>query len=122
MSDNRPPRERLTAIALRILEDVLAQGNHGPVKGTLAHRLALAWLAYEKIGLQWHYRIFWQEMAAERPKDTYKNYIRVTTLTGLLNYWYTQIGWERPCSVQRREWADAYDPMPTEERARRPGI
>lgn len=115
MNDSRPTRERLTAIALRILEDALAQGNHGPVRGTLAHQLALAWLAYEKIGLDWHYRNFWQEMAAEGSKDTYKNYFRTTTLTGLLNHWYGQLGWPAPSVVERGEWAKAYDRRPAQE-------
>ncbi len=101
-----PSRERLTALALRTLDDALALAEHGPVKRTFGHRLALAWLAHEGIGLPWHYDAFWKAMAEEHATQIgeYPRYMRTRDLTGLLNHWYLSPGWEIPNAVQRGEW------------------
>ncbi len=102
-----PSRERLTALALRTLEDALALAEHGPVKRTFGHRLALAWLAHEGIGLAWHYEAFWKAMAEEHRRENvgYQSYMRTRDLTGLLNHWYLSLGWEVPGQIQRGEWS-----------------
>lgn len=99
-----PTRERLTAISLRILEEAAALAYHGPVRRTLAHRLALAWLSYEGIGLPWHYEAFWKRMAEPLFGQNPEYRLRYQGLTGLLDYWYRQLGWEAPCSLQRGQW------------------
>lgn len=106
-----PSRERVTAIALRILEDALAQAHAGPVKRTMGHRLALAWLAHAGVGLPWHYETFWTAMAdphAHADIEQYRQYMRTRDLTSLLGHWYMSLGWEEPCIVQRGKWAMAY--------------
>jgi hypothetical protein len=99
-----PSRERLTAMALRILEEALALADYGPVKRTLGHRLALAWLAHEGIGLPWHYEAFWKAMGDPYVWANPHYNLRSRDLTGLLDHWYRQIGWEAPCCVQRANW------------------
>lgn len=117
-----PSRNRITALALRTLEDALAHADHGAVKRTMGHRLALAWLAHAGIGLEWHYEAFWEEMAVVRgvSLESQERYQRITRLTGLLDHWYRSLGWEAPCCVQRGHWADLAAPGgPREKQAPR---
>jgi len=102
---SRPTKQRLTAIALRILEEALASARHGTVRRTLAHRLALAWLAHERIGLPWHYDAFWRAMAESYDYAPAEYGLRSRDLTGILNYWYQATGRQIPSHTQRAEWA-----------------
>jgi hypothetical protein len=110
-----PSKDRLTQLALRALEEALAEAERGPVKRHFGHRLALAWLAHCGIGLDWHYAKFWNAMADAHPRenDTFKHYLRSRNLSGLLDHWYLSLGWERPCPVQRAAWAGWRPSAPT---------
>lgn len=105
--------DRLHLLALRTLEDALAQAHYGPVQPNWGHRLALAFLAKSQVGLEWHYARFWQDMC-----DGYDwscttqtgHYLRTTSLSGLLDHWYQALGLARPSLVQRGQWARRYNP------------
>lgn len=112
---DHPSRARLTALALRALEDAATEARQGPVRRTFGHRLALAWLAHEGIGLPWHYEHFWTTMADPfvTANDLYKSYQRTTTLNGLLDYWHLALGWKRPVGGKTLEGPhDSRDPNP----------
>lgn len=76
-------------LALRTLEEALEQAHAGPVKRNAGHRLALAWLARQKAGLDWHYKAFWDAMANDKGGGIYDGgkYVRTTQMRTLLNYW-----------------------------------
>ena len=108
--DKEPPpsRERMTLLALAILEEALAQKERGKIKRTRAHRLALSWIAYCGIGLEWHHKAFWKALADEHlneANETYRRSNRVRDLIMLLDYWWVDIGYQPPCVVTRAEWA-----------------
>ena len=107
-----PNRNDITHLALRTLEDARAHACHGPIDRTWGHRLALAWLAHIEAGKDWHYREFWQQLA--NPTTTSAagcvGYPRITHLTGLLDYWYSELGIMPPTAVQRGDWSRAAQP------------
>lgn len=85
----QPTPGRLTALALRTLEEALEQAHSGPVKRNAGHRLALAWLARQKAGPDWHYKAFWDAMADDRNGNILDSgrYVRTTQMRSLLEYW-----------------------------------
>jgi len=54
-----PAQADLTHLALRTLEDALAEAEHGPVRRRWGHRLVLAWLVKAGIAERWHGRGRW---------------------------------------------------------------
>lgn len=110
-----PARIDLAQLALRTLEDALAQldAANGPIVRNWGQRLALAWLAHECIAERWQCIKFWKELAD--PKDwahtpDVAQYIRTTSLHGLLDCWHLRAGWAPPGLMQRARWASAYAP------------
>lgn len=92
-----PPAARLNMLALRILDEALEQAHHGPVRRNAGHRLALAWLATQRAGLDWHYKAFWEAMVNEHGggiRDGGK-YVRTTHMRTFLNYWKRSLKVER---------------------------
>ncbi len=84
-----PTPKRLSYLAIRTLEEALIEAEAGPVNRTCGHRLALAWLASQNAGLDWHYKNFWEAMVQTTSggiQDGGK-YIRTTTMHMLLHYW-----------------------------------
>jgi hypothetical protein len=106
----KPNPERLMVLAMRTLEDALAQAMHGPVPRTWGHRLALAWLANARIALAWQTRTFWQAMADPftSSNGASAEYMRATAMIACLRSWYDGLGWPEPDPVQRDRWARAY--------------
>lgn len=88
-----PNPNRLTVLAFRTLDDALDEAATGPVKRNAGHRLALAWLASQNAGLDWHYKAFWDAMALNKGGGINDggNYIRGTTMRSLLHYWKTTL-------------------------------
>ena len=106
-------RDRVRALSLRALEDVLAQANFGPVTPQWGHRVALAWLAQAKAGQDWQFTNFWTAMQDSHEAawhDDNARYLRCSMLTGLLDRWYANLGLEPPSCVQRSRWARLYNP------------
>jgi hypothetical protein len=48
-----PRKADITGLALRTLEDALAEAEHGPIRRQWGHRLALAWLAQTGVAEPW---------------------------------------------------------------------
>lgn len=110
-----PARIDLAPLALRTLEDALAQivAADGPIERTWGQRLALAWLAHEGVAERWQCDAFWRELAetktwAHTPETG--EYIRTTSLHGLLDCWYLRLGMRAPGLEQRGRWAARYRP------------
>jgi len=103
-----PSRDRLTALALRTLEDALAQATFGPVERTWGQRLALGWLSHIGAATDVQCANFWKALVDEYRwtcTEAYSHYMRTTILSGCLDHWYLELGLERPCLVQRGKWA-----------------
>lgn len=85
----RPSPGRLTELAIRTLEDALEEAHAGPVKRTAGHRLALGWLAMQRVGLDWHYKAFWDAMVDDRDGGICDGgkYARTTYMRSILGYW-----------------------------------
>lgn len=103
--------DRLARLALRTLEDALAQAQCGPVDRGWGHRFALSWLVHAGVAEAWQCAAFWKALCddgkwAFTPKQGQQ--IRVTSLMGFLDTWYLKLGVERPCLQKRSEWARRY--------------
>jgi putative SOS response-associated peptidase YedK len=100
----------LTALALRTLEDALAQSEYGAVDRTWGQRLALSHLLRSGIATEWQVRRFWQflgEVGVSLHRSDKTDYIRSTSLHGTLDNWHYEAGMEPPDSMQRSAWAEA---------------
>ena len=102
--------QRIVLLAMRTLEDALAQARLGPVVPHWGHQLALTVLERKGIGLAWQYDAFRKAMldrfeGAWHPSHAV--YLRTTHLTGLLNYWWRALGHPPPSHQKRGAWADA---------------
>lgn len=97
----------LAALALRVLEDALAEASHGPVQRTWGHRLALSWLRHAGLAEEWQCRSFWKLLAEanEGEANGKVGYVRQTLLNGFLTHCYHSAGLEVPSEVQRALWA-----------------
>ncbi len=106
MGTSRPARDRITDLALAMLEDALARAEHGPVERHHGHRLALAWMAHIGVAQDWQCVDFWREMASEdrsQISTDYARYCRTGRMTGLLDNWYRALGKACPSMVERGE-------------------
>lgn len=59
-TDSAPNPQRLAVFAVLILEDAAVKARFEPIKPTVAHRLALGWLAYIGVSEQWRTELFWK--------------------------------------------------------------
>lgn len=103
-----PSSDRLAFLALRTLEEALAQAASGPVERTWGQRLALAWLSHIGAAKDGQCANFWKVLADEYSwacTEEYSRDMRTTILSGCLDHWYLELGLERPCLVQRGKWA-----------------
>lgn len=106
-----PGNDPVAALAMRTLEDALAQAQAGSVHRTWGQRLALSWLARTGIAADWQCSSFWNVL--DDPFDWAYTQSgaqdhRVTTLMGFLDTWYFKLRLERPCLQQRARWARRY--------------
>ena len=80
----RPDRTRLTALAIMLLEEAAGEARRAPIRRTLAHRLALAWLGYASVAEPWQIAEFWTALAevaiASHPSSQYCRDSRFDTL------------------------------------------
>jgi putative SOS response-associated peptidase YedK len=105
--------DRVTALALRTLEDGAAQGEVGTVDRTWGHKLALEWLITVGVAQQWQTRQFWEAMAAPMRYTTMspgEHDVRSTLLNGALDNWHYAAGIERADYLRRCLWARSYAP------------
>lgn len=107
--NGRPPtRERITALAILVLEEALAEAAKGPVPRAGAHRLALAWLAHAGIATEEDCYSFWSQMVEAyswAPSPTYSNGQRVHWLRLYLDRWHQSAGWPAPDQTSRETFS-----------------
>ncbi len=75
--------------------------------------MALAWMLDIGCLQRWQCETFWRTVGDPcdgEPTEKYSNYFRTTTLTGLLDRCYLELGVEIPCQVKRRKWAEGRRP------------
>ena len=108
-----PTHDPVTAIAMRTLEDVVAQAQCGAVNRTWGHRLALSWLVRGGVAADWQAISFWQTIddpVAWAYSEQGGHDHRISILMGLLDTWYLVLRQPRPSLQQRARWARAYAP------------
>ena len=98
----------LTRLALRALEEAVAEARYGVVERKWGHRLALTWLRRAGIAQTWQAKDFWQRLA-DQP-DEHRgpqmwNYARNTLLIGMLDNWHYAAGQQPPDIVWRQQLA-----------------
>jgi len=108
-----PTHDPVTAIAMRTLEDVVAQAQCGAAHRTWGHRLALSCLVRSGVAADWQASIFWQTIddpVAWAYSEQGGHDHRISSLMGLLDTWYSTLRQPRPSLQQRGRWARAYAP------------
>lgn len=109
--DPSPTGKEVALIALRTLEDAVAQAQAGEVDRTWGQRLALRWLVHTRSAKQWQSAAFWDALTDANEwactSDSGQQH-RVNTLMGLLDNWYLQLRLERPSLQLRSRWARRY--------------
>lgn len=104
---------RITKLALRALEDVVAQGQTGEVERTWGTRLALELLLRERIAEPAEVKKFWRDMAApiyNPHRPVREDEFRENLLNGSVAYWHNEASIERAGYFVRQMWARAYGP------------
>jgi len=111
IEDRPPSRHEVALIALRTLEDAVAQAQAGEVERTWGQRLALKWLMHTGVAEGWQHAAFWDALTdandwACTSKSGQQH--RINTLMGLLDNWYLTMRLERPSLQLRSRWARRY--------------
>jgi putative SOS response-associated peptidase YedK len=121
-----PPPSDLTRLALRTLEDALAQAEHGRVPHLWAYRLALTCLLNAGIAEPWQCRKFWKAMNdpyAGTYNAQYAKMMRIDAMIGSLNNWHFEAGLKPPSHEERGQRVHALtspiDSVDTEEELER---
>ena len=68
-ADSKPSMRRLSTLAVAVLEDAAIAARFEPIQRTVAHRLALAWLAYVGISETWRTTLFWKLLGESEGLD-----------------------------------------------------
>lgn len=96
--------DRITRLALALLEDVAAEAECGSVDHTRGVRVALEWLVHIGAAQRWQVRQFLEYLAEPIHDPVFPEgewYMRETIINGALHNWYQALGLERPDMVQR---------------------
>lgn len=84
----KPTGPRLTSLAVMVLEEAAGEARTAPIKRTLAHRLALAWLGYAGVAEPWQIAEFWTALAeVASPDHPSSQYCRDTRFDTLFRRW-----------------------------------
>jgi len=105
-----PDQSDLSRVALRTLEDALANAEFGPVAHQWGYRLALTWLMRGGIAQPWQCRAFWQAMTdpfAFLTTEEQRRDHRRTAMIAYLDNWHRAAGVTPPDCLQRHHWSDA---------------
>jgi putative SOS response-associated peptidase YedK len=108
-----PTNDTITAIAMRTLEDAVAQAQCGVAQRTWGHRLALSWLARCGVAADWQCSRFWATLEDQFEwayTEQGGNELRISILMGLLDTWYLGLRQDRPSLQRRARWARRYAP------------
>lgn len=109
----KPSRDSVTNMALRTLEDALAQAECGPADLHWGQRLALIWLAHIGVAQKWQCETFWRALADPFDHAYHPNqvqYLRTNDLRAVLRNWYEVLGLEEPSIEIRLRLARRYAP------------
>lgn len=101
----------IACLALRTLEDALAQAQAGPADRSWGHRLALRWLLQVGVAQNWQCDGFWlalHDAHGWAHTETIGHQHRITSLMRFLDTWYLTLGIERPSLLTRSRWALRY--------------
>lgn len=92
-AESVPSRERLAFLAFRVLEEAALEARRAPIRRTVAHRLALAWLAYAGFSEPWRTKMFWDLLGQDKyPDRPDGQYCRDGDFERCLNGWRRLIG------------------------------
>lgn len=111
IDDPPPTRQEVALIALRTLEDAVAQAQAGEVERTWGQRLALKWLVHARVAKEWQTATFWDALTDTNDwacTSASGQQHRINTLMGLLDNWYLITRMERPSLQVRARWARRY--------------
>ena len=93
MDAAKPHPQRLSIFAVTILEEAAVAARFAPIQPTVAHRLALAWLAYVGLSEDWRTAAFWKLLrrhdVAGRSDGQYR---RDAEFANCLNGWRRMAG------------------------------
>ena len=88
MDSTQPHPQRMAIFAVTILEEAAKAARFEPIKPTVAHRLALAWLAYIGLSEPLRTETFWKLLRtfeeSHRPDG---QYCRESQIAACLNGW-----------------------------------
>ena len=91
-SVEKPSPNRLSFLAFKVLEDAAVEARLAPIKPAVAHRLALAWLAYVGISEPWRTELFWKVLGDNSHTGPHALMMRERDLARCLNGWRRLIG------------------------------
>ena len=91
--ESKPSPQRLDFLAFRVLEDAAIEARETPIRRTIAHRLALGWLAYAGLSEPWRTELFWRTLGGDDRLDRPGGqYCRDMDFARCLNGWRRRIG------------------------------
>lgn len=105
--------DRLSRLALQVLEDAAARAHCGDVKRTWGHRLALELLVQRGFAERWQAAQFWENLAFQstfHQFDSGATYIQASTLTSSVIAWAYSMGVEPIAPVRMGRLARRYAP------------
>ena len=89
----KPSPQRLAVFAFMILEEAAISARHQPIKRTVAHRLALGWLAYAGLSEPWRTEKFWKLLGdADELGRSDGQYVRDQEFARCLSGWRRCVG------------------------------
>ncbi len=92
-TESKPSRQRLVAFAVAVLEEAAVAARFAPIKRTVAHRLALGWLAYVGLSEPWRTDTFWKLLGTAEGLDRSDGqYCRDRSFANCLNGWRRMAG------------------------------
>lgn len=105
--------DRLSRLALHVLEDAAARAHGGDVERTWGHRLALELLVQRGVAERWQAASFWEDLAYQstfHQFDSGATYVHTTSLASAVAAWAYRLGVEPLDPVQMRRLARRYAP------------
>lgn len=105
--------DRLSRLALRVLEDAAARAHGGDVERTWGHRLALEYLVRIRIAEPWQAADFWENLAWQCDRyqsEQHASYAHVRDLTGAIHNWSYKLGIKHADHTNIDRLAHAYMP------------
>lgn len=103
--------DRITQLAMRVLQDAVARAECGQVERTWGHRLALEWLVRQQVAERWQAADFWNDLAMQWDRPEFEHnarYCQSQHLIGVLNAWSFRLGIDPPDPVELAHMVRSY--------------